>query len=136
QLSNLDQTQSDATFNSFTLSVSISNADFASVTTDTTQLAQFLTQPRKANGDLPDITLLHLVNGSDLVDKGVDIGFAFSGSAPDLGAFELGPVPGLLWKGDGVGNVWDVNTTSNWLSGTTSAVFTNSADVIFDNSGS
>ena len=43
-----------------------------------------------ADGSLPDVQFLHLAAGSDLVDKGVDVGLPFSGSAPDLGAFEYG----------------------------------------------
>ena len=59
------------------------NADFESV--DYTQLDL----PRKSDGSLPDITFLHLVSGSDLIDKGVDVGLPFSGNAPDLGPFEF-----------------------------------------------
>ncbi len=44
--------------------------------------------PRQADGSLPEIELLHLVEGSDLIDAGVDLGFPFFGVAPDLGAFE------------------------------------------------
>jgi hypothetical protein len=47
-------------------------------------------QPRKADGSLPDVELMHLVDGSDLIDRGEDVGLPFTGSAPDLGAFELG----------------------------------------------
>lgn len=47
-----------------------------------------LLSPRKADGSLPDIDFMKLVPGSDLIDKGVDVGLAFSGAAPDLGAFE------------------------------------------------
>jgi hypothetical protein len=31
------------------------------------------------------------VAGSDLIDKGVDVGLPYTGSAPDLGAFEFSP---------------------------------------------
>jgi hypothetical protein len=44
--------------------------------------------PRKADGSLPDINLLHLVAGSDLIDGGLNVGLPFNGTAPDLGAFE------------------------------------------------
>lgn len=44
--------------------------------------------PRQTDGSLPDISLLHLAQGSDLIDGGVDLGYAFNGEAPDLGAFE------------------------------------------------
>ncbi len=44
--------------------------------------------PRQADGSLPEIGLLHLAKGSDLIDAGTDLGFPYNGSAPDLGAFE------------------------------------------------
>ncbi len=47
--------------------------------------------PRKADGSLPDTTFLHPVPGGRLVDQGVDTGDPYSGSAPDLGAFEEAP---------------------------------------------
>ncbi|WP_340114553.1 right-handed parallel beta-helix repeat-containing protein [Maribellus mangrovi] len=44
--------------------------------------------PRKADGSLPDVSFLKLAEGSDLIDAGTDVGLEFSGTAPDLGAFE------------------------------------------------
>jgi hypothetical protein len=44
--------------------------------------------PRQADGSLPEINLLHLVSTSGLIDKGLNLGYSFSGTAPDLGAFE------------------------------------------------
>lgn len=72
------------TFNSFSPNsgVSVSSEDFMSI--DESQLIM----PRKADGSLPDIDFLKLKPTSDLIDKGKNIGFAFNGSAPDLGAFE------------------------------------------------
>jgi hypothetical protein len=32
-----------------------------------------------------------LVAGSDLIDKGVDVGIPYNGAAPDLGAYEYEP---------------------------------------------
>jgi autotransporter-associated beta strand protein len=56
------------------------------------------------------------------------------------------PVPPIstanrLWKGDGVSNAWNVNTTTNWLVGgvwtnKTAAVFNQGDSVLFDLSGS
>jgi uncharacterized repeat protein (TIGR02059 family) len=46
------------------------------------------TGPRKSDGSLPDISYLHLATGSKLIDAGVNVGIAFVGVAPDLGAFE------------------------------------------------
>jgi hypothetical protein len=45
---------------------------------------------------LPEITFLNLNNTSDLIDKGIDVGLAFHGSAPDLGAIECTTVPGTV----------------------------------------
>ncbi len=44
--------------------------------------------PRKADGSLPDLKLLKLVSTSDLIDKGINVGLPYSGTAPDIGAFE------------------------------------------------
>ncbi|PAP75395.1 right-handed parallel beta-helix repeat-containing protein [Rubrivirga marina] len=49
--------------------------------------------PRGPDGSLPDLGgFLHLVEGSDLIDVGVDVGLEFAGTAPDLGAYEAGLV--------------------------------------------
>lgn len=46
-------------------------------------------------------------------------------------------VPGsLTWKGDGVANVWDTDTTENWVEGGTNQYFFTGDSVTFDNSGS
>ncbi|MBN1128837.1 MAG: right-handed parallel beta-helix repeat-containing protein [Chitinispirillaceae bacterium] len=75
----------DASYNTWNLtSVSVTAADFQSI--DTAGIAG----PRKADGSLPAIPFLRLVAGSDLIDKGVNVSFPYSGSAPDLGAFEFG----------------------------------------------
>ena len=56
-----------------------------------------LTAPRQADGSLPYIAFAQLVSSSDLVNAGTNAGFAFAGTAPDLGAFEyaLAPPPAL-----------------------------------------
>ncbi len=84
EVSNLNTNASDVTFNFFTLPVTVASNDF--MTLDET----LLTAPRQTNGDLPDIAFAHLASNSDLVDAGTNIGFAFAGAAPDLGAFERG----------------------------------------------
>jgi len=48
--------------------------------------------PRKPDGSLPDITFMHLAAGSDLINAGTDVGLPYNGTAPDLGAFETGPI--------------------------------------------
>jgi len=56
--------------------------DFLSLDTELASL------PRQADGSLPEIEFLHLAQGSDLIDAGVDLGLPYEGEAPDLGAFE------------------------------------------------
>ena len=48
-----------------------------------------VTGPRQADGSLPDLPFLHPVSGGRLADKGIDAAVGYSGSAPDLGAFEV-----------------------------------------------
>jgi hypothetical protein len=67
-----------------TSGVTCNAADFIS-----TEASQILTT-RKADGSLADITFMHLVAGSDLIDKGIAVGLPYSGSAPDLGCYEYG----------------------------------------------
>lgn len=86
-IENMDETGSLVSNNSFTLPVGVSAADFVSL--DASQM----TLPRKADGSLPDITFMHLAGGSDLIDKGLNAGLPYKGTAPDLGAFEA-PEPG------------------------------------------
>jgi hypothetical protein len=81
--------------------MTVTNADFTSV--DSATIVSQLTAARKADGSLPDLTVLQLVEESDLVDVGISIPAtdsasyyfpAFSlntiGSNPDIGAFEYG----------------------------------------------
>jgi hypothetical protein len=75
---------SDMKFNSWDLNITPANSDFASVS-DSGWMG-----PRQPDGSLPNITFLKLKAGSNLVDKGTDIGLPFTGDAPDLGAYEYG----------------------------------------------
>jgi len=50
--------------------------------------SSFSSAPRLPDGSLPEIEFLHLAEGSDLIDAGVDLGLPYYGAAPDLGAFE------------------------------------------------
>ncbi|MCF4101074.1 right-handed parallel beta-helix repeat-containing protein [Gillisia sp. M10.2A] len=77
-------TQTNISNNSWQLNVQVSEEDFQSL--DVEQLLL----PRKSDGSLPDVTFMHLVSESDLIDKGVDVGLSFNGEAPDLGTFEFG----------------------------------------------
>jgi hypothetical protein len=74
--------------NSWNLGVSVTTADFQSVSTEGWDA------PRLPDGSLPPLPQFHLVKGSDLIDKGVKLGLPYTGAAPDLGAFEGStPVP-------------------------------------------
>ena len=69
-------------YNSWNAGFSCSATDFVSL--DYTQMLN----PRQADGSLPEVTLLHLTSSSGLINKGTNVGYSFSGSAPDLGAYE------------------------------------------------
>ena len=72
------------TFNTFTtgIGVIVDSNDFLSIDEN------LLIASRQADGSLPNVNFLKLKQGSDLIDKGKNIGFAFYGTVPDLGAFE------------------------------------------------
>jgi len=72
----------DVQYNSWTLAVTVSESDFQSLED---MLAKGLRTP---DGTLPESPFLRLETDSDLIDKGLDVGLAFLGLAPDLGAFE------------------------------------------------
>lgn len=76
--------------NSWNLSVTVSSADFESV--DTAGVGG----PRQADGNLPDLRFLKLKQGSDLIDKGANVGLAHQGTSPDLGAYEYGQPTSLI----------------------------------------
>lgn len=61
---------------------SFSTSDFVSI--DTTGVSG----PRQADGSLPDLDLFKLAQNSSFIDAGMDMGYAYYGDAPDLGAFE------------------------------------------------
>lgn len=69
-------------YNSWNLGLTISDADFQSVSTAGWDAA------RQSDGSLPVLKNLRLASGSQLINKGGDVGLSFLGTAPDLGAFE------------------------------------------------
>ncbi len=87
EINNIDRDQCDDAYNSFDLDVTVSDDDFLSLD------EALLVQPRKPDGSLPDVDFMKLSPGSDLVDKGEDIGFPYYGAAPDLGAYEQSYFP-------------------------------------------
>lgn len=82
EYANIDFSLSDADSNYFNLPVTVANSDFLS--TDQT----LLMAPRQADGSLPNNNFMKLALGSDLINKGLDVGYHFNGTAPDLGCFE------------------------------------------------
>ena len=84
ELTNMDNSKCDATHNYFDLGLVATDNDFMSL--DEAQLIG----PRQKDGSLPDVTFMKLKPGSQLIDKGEDVGFAYKGKAPDLGCFEYG----------------------------------------------
>lgn len=78
----LKASSTDIAANSWQNGHSATSSDFVSMDIDD------LLQPRKADGSLPDVNFFKLVNGSDLIDAGVNVGLPYNGAAPDIGAFE------------------------------------------------
>lgn len=68
--------------NSWSGGFTVTTADFQSLDTTLATIA------RNADGSLPATKFLRLASGSDLIDGGTDVGLRYSGSKPDLGAFE------------------------------------------------
>jgi MYXO-CTERM domain-containing protein len=81
-------------FNSWNLDIDAAADDF----TSTMEAAALM--PRQADGSLP-AAFARLANGSALIDEGTDVGFPFTGEAPDLGAYEFGAVAGAGGMGAG-----------------------------------
>lgn len=82
ELANIDKTACTLSNNYFDMNLSVSANDFLS-----TDLS-LLTAAREPDGSLPNNDFLKLAQGSDLIDKGTNIGFDYSGASPDLGCFE------------------------------------------------
>ncbi|WP_433364503.1 right-handed parallel beta-helix repeat-containing protein [Actinoplanes sp. CA-142083] len=77
-----NMTGASASYNSWNLGVTLSDAQFQSVSTSGWDAA------RQADASLPVRPSLRLAPGSTLIDKGANVGLPYSGAAPDLGAFE------------------------------------------------
>ena len=75
------------TFNSWTLPVEVTAADFVSM-----DKAQGLL-PRNADGSLPSATFVRLADGSDLIDRGEDVGLPFRRQRARISARTSGATP-------------------------------------------
>jgi hypothetical protein len=78
--SNMSGTNSSS--NSWDLGITLSNSQFQSVSTSGWD------GPRRSDGSLPVLAHLRPTANSVLIDRGVNVGLPFTGTAPDLGAFE------------------------------------------------
>ncbi|MGK3991578.1 right-handed parallel beta-helix repeat-containing protein [Sorangium sp. So ce136] len=78
----------DTAFNTWDLDITEASSAFES-TSDAG-----CTGPREADGSIPSACVfMKLKAESALIDEGTDVGLPFVGSAPDLGAYELGAGP-------------------------------------------
>jgi len=82
ETANINKPQCDLRNNYFDMNMAITDNDFLSLN------ETLLTAPRQADGSLPDIPFMKLRHNSNLIDKGIDVGYPFNGKAPDLGAVE------------------------------------------------
>jgi hypothetical protein len=62
----------------------VTSADFVSL--DVSELES----ARNSDGSLPIVDFVRLAEGSDLIDRGTNVGLPYTGSAPDLGYSEYG----------------------------------------------
>ena len=80
----INQSQIVNDHNSWTIPLSVTDADFVSLDTSLARVK------RLSDGTLPATAFLRLASGSAAIDTGINVGIAYKGSAPDLGAFEYG----------------------------------------------
>lgn len=95
-------------------SFTVTDADFISL--DASQISR----PRKPDGSLPNITFLKLAPGSDLIDRGTNVGLSYNGTAPDLGYAESGNViiadHSVVDKYDDIPQRWIDSVKTKWVS--------------------
>ncbi len=93
---NANMTGVDTMFNSWDLGLTPAAKDFASITDPSVSGTGMSIEssgalgPRAADGSMPAVDFLKLAAGSQMIDKGTDVGLPFAGAAPDLGAYEYG----------------------------------------------
>ncbi len=93
---NTNMTGVDTMFNTWDLGITPAAKDFASITDPSVSMTGVGVEssgalgPRAADGSMPNVDFLKLAAGSQMIDKGTDVGLPYVGSAPDLGAYEYG----------------------------------------------
>lgn len=87
------------------------------------------TGPREADGSLPAAcAFMKLKAGSPLIDRGTDVGLAYAGATPDLGAYEFGQSPSTGTGGGGSGSGGgSAGTSTGGIAGSAAAGSSNSA---------
>lgn len=87
--------------NSWDSDITLNNADF--ISTDSSGVSS----PRDDEGNLPNLNFMKLAAGSDLIDAGTDVGIAYNGNAPDIGAYEFGSYipPSPLYSSSSIENL-------------------------------
>jgi hypothetical protein len=93
---NTNMTGVDTMFNTWDLGLTPAAKDFASITDPSVSMTGVGVEssgalgPRAADGSMPAVDFLKLAAGSQMIDKGTDVGLPYVGAAPDLGAYEYG----------------------------------------------
>jgi hypothetical protein len=93
---NTNMTGVDTMFNTWDLGITPAAKDFASISDPSVSMTGVAVEssgalgPRAADGSMPAVDFLKLAAGSQMIDKGTDVGLPFVGAAPDLGAYEYG----------------------------------------------
>jgi MYXO-CTERM domain-containing protein len=100
----------DSQFNTWDLNITPKTSDFLNITDPSVdgkgqaiEASSPAFGPRQADGSLPNIDFLKLAGGSQMIDKGTDVGLPFVGAKPDLGAYEYGATGGTPGTGGNTG---------------------------------
>lgn len=120
---NLTWTDNATNESNFLMELSLNNFNFAQVDSVSAGVTNY-----SSGGLSASTTYYYRVRASNL---GGNSAYSNTNSATTL------PLPpGLVWRGDGVNNVWDIGVTANWVTGGNSSAFTNGTSVILDDTGS
>ena len=116
----------DTMFNTWDLSITPANSDFASVTDPSVSMKGMAIEgtgamgPRQADGSLPNVDFMKLSAMSRMIDKGTNVGLPYVGAAPDLGAYEYGAA-GSSGTGGASGGAGPTGTGGTSAAGTAGA---------------
>jgi len=103
-------------YNTWNLNITPAASDFLSIDDPSMTITgkdlstmEGMLGPRKADGSLPDVDFLKLKSGSQMIDKGTDVGLPYAGRSPDLGAYEYGYVAPIVVPVDSTADSTDVS---------------------------